>query len=58
MEGRKHSNEPIVWVRQRKDAEGIKESDSIGDAGKEPVEVVLTDALYEEIDDLEEGQAL
>jgi hypothetical protein len=41
-------------MRQRKDAEFVEDILSVGDGRKQPIEVVLVDALWEEGNDLEE----
>ena len=45
-----HCDEPVVPICQRKDAEFVEDVLSVGDRGKEPIEVVLVHALREESD--------
>ena len=51
---RKHCDESIVLMRQRKDVERVKDDGPVGDGREQPVEVVLIDSLREESDDLKE----
>ena len=54
----KHCYEPIVSMRERKNAEGVEDSGSIGDDRKQPVKVFLVDALREESDDFEKASGV
>ena len=49
-----HRDESIASVCQRKNAELVEEVRSVGDGGKQPVEVVLINTLREEGDNFEE----
>ena len=49
-----HHDEAIASIGQRKNAEFVESVPSVGDAGEQPLEIVLVDALREEGDDSEE----
>ena len=49
----KHRDEPAVPICQGKDAEPVEDVGSIGDGRKQPVKVVLVNALREEGNDSE-----
>ena len=49
-----HRYEAVAPIRQRKDAEFVENVLSVGDGGKQPIEVVLIDALWKEGDNFEE----
>jgi hypothetical protein len=49
----KHCDEPIASVCQGKDAEPVEGLDSVGDDGKQPIDVVLVDTLREEGNDFQ-----
>ena len=43
-------DESIASIHQGKGAEPVEDPHSVGDGGKQPVEIVLVDALREESD--------
>jgi hypothetical protein len=49
-----HGDETVAPICQRKDAECVEDVLSVGDGRKQPIEVVLVDALWEEGNNLEE----
>jgi hypothetical protein len=53
-EGRQHGDEVGASICQRKGTKLVEDARSVGDRGKQPVEVVLVDALREECDNSEE----
>ena len=52
-EGRQHHDEVVASVCQRKNTKVVKDVCSVGDCGKQPVKVILVDALREECDNSE-----